>query len=291
MLKKRITWGISFILVFLIGDRAASFLLHQSVEHSQFRYSRLYTDRAKADILLVGNSRGLDFFQPHVEALSERSTFNVSYNGMTMDVANVLIQDYLDRSPETEVMLIDVTLCDRVSAPFVTSFAPYFSYSERLRKLIKATDLSSYYAMRLSHLYRYNNEVFQRILYYQTESDESWLLNRDITTALVNKVEDQHYQIDPRLLADLKSSVSYAKQKGVRVHLVINPYYVPFAKVLKGLDDFKAAVEAETGQAVLDFSEAIEPNIYFGDYQHLNQAGSRVYMQLLYEKGLFEVGK
>lgn len=266
----------------------ASLALHQTVEHSQFRYSRLYTDRANAAILLVGNSRGLGFYQPYVEELSGRSTFNLSYNGMTMDVARVLIQDYLDRSPETKVMLIDVTLCDRVSVPFVTGFAPYFSYSERLRKLIKASDLPSYYAMRLSHLYRYNNEVFQRILYYQNQSDENWLLNRDITTALVNKAKDQQYQIDPKLLADLNTTVQYAQQKGVRVHLLINPYYIPFAQVLKGLDDFKQAVETETGQTVLDFSQALEPNIYFGDYQHLNQEGSRVYMELLHEEGLFK---
>ena len=75
---KQITWIIAFLSLALLGDRMGGFFLHKTTENSQFRYSRLYYANQDADILFVGNSRGLTFYQPEVEKLSALKTMNIS---------------------------------------------------------------------------------------------------------------------------------------------------------------------------------------------------------------------
>lgn len=285
--RRRIGWIVLLILCFFLGDRLVGKILENSVDSSQFRYSRMYRGTAAADIVLIGNSRGLSFYQPYIEAVTGAKTFNLSYNGMTMDVAAVLIADYLERY-QPELLLLDVTMCDRKSKSFTLGFAPYQVQSQRIRKLLKNTDRSMYYAQQLSHLFRYNNELYQRILYYYDQSDETWLLDREITAAMEAEVQHEQYRIDLRYVDQLKATIDLAERKGVKVRLLINPYYLPFANILEGLESFKAQIEATTQHKVYDFSKAIPSKVFFGDYQHLNQKGSEAYIDLLQEQGMFE---
>lgn len=287
-LTRRITWSIALMFLFFTGDRLLAKILAKGVEQSQFRYSRMYRGEAEASILLMGNSRGLGFYQPYIDKVTGERTFNLSYNGMTMDVAAVLIADYLEQYSNARLLVLDVTLCDRKSVPFLTGFSTYAPYSKRLQQLIHQDNPAAYYAQQLSHLFRYNNEVYQRTLYYQNRSDEDWLLERNITKAMEKEVATEEYHIDLRLVEQLKSMIDLAEEKGVKVQLVINPYYAPFAEILDGLDTFKLQIEEVTKHKVHDFSEALPQKEYFGDYQHLNQAGSQAYVELLKKEGIFE---
>ncbi|MBK8428879.1 MAG: hypothetical protein IPL27_24315 [Lewinellaceae bacterium] len=133
---KRTGWYIAFLIVLLAGDRTAGYLLQQQVAQSQFRYSRMYHGTAGADILLLGNSRGLTFYQPYIEEKTGLKTFNLSYNGLPMDVAKVLVQDYLERYPAPKRMLIDITGCDRTNDELMAGFLAYSGQSFRLDTLI-----------------------------------------------------------------------------------------------------------------------------------------------------------
>ncbi|MEL6945636.1 MAG: hypothetical protein AAFO82_23515 [Bacteroidota bacterium] len=230
--SRRFAWVLALVVVFFGGDRLLAKILAKGVEQSQFRYSRMYRGEAEASILLIGNSRGLGFYQPYIEEVTGEKTFNLSYNGMTMDVASVLIADYLEQYSEARLLVLDVTMCDRKSIPFVTGFASYIPYSSRIQQLISETNLTAYYAQKVSHLFRYNNEVYQRTLYYQNHSDEEWLLERNITDAMEEEVSTEEYRIDLRWVEKLNETIDLAEEKGVEVKLVINPYYLPFAETL-----------------------------------------------------------
>ena len=147
---KRIFWILALVVLFFAGDRISGWVLKQLTMSSQFRYSRMYKGEAKSDILLVGNSRGLIFYQPYIEEITGKSTFNISYNGMPMDLGRVLVEDYLDKYPAPEQMIVDVTMCDRKNSQLVTGFNLYAPYSEKLFELIKKDDQSSAYAGKLS---------------------------------------------------------------------------------------------------------------------------------------------
>lgn len=291
---RRLMGILLFILLVLLGDRLVGRGLSKLLDKSQFRYSRLYKGKADAEILLIGNSRGLSFFQPYIEETSGKSTFNLSYNGLPVDLAKALTEDYLEKHQKPKVAIIDITICDRFNKELVAGFSPYISYSHRLDGLIKQNDTKVWVANRLSHLFRYNSEVFQRALFYLRKSDEDWLLNRTITDELIAKTTDPNYSFiikyPPATLDEFKILVSNLQEAQVDVQLVINPYYPIFRERMTNLDQLKSEVENKTGLPVHDYSRAVQGDENFGDLQHLNKKGSRIYIDLLNQDGFFNQG-
>ncbi|MEL6867679.1 MAG: hypothetical protein AAFP19_24855 [Bacteroidota bacterium] len=289
---KKLYWIIGLILVFFAGDRLGGWLLGQLAGQSQFRYSRLYQQKAQSDILLLGNSRGLIFYQPYIEELTGQSTFNFSYNGLPIDLGQVLLADYLDRYENPDILLIDVSMCDRINNQLVSGFNLYSPHSQRLDQLIVDSIPTVAYAGRLSHLFRYNGEVFQRALYYLGKSDEYWLNEREMNEHLVQTVaqsDSLRFHLPGNTLGALSSTVRIAKKKGLTVRLLVNPYYSPYAERFIDFDRWLQNIELATGMKVYDYSQAIKDVKAFSDYQHLNQYGARLYIDLLKKDGLLEV--
>ncbi|MEO1260054.1 MAG: hypothetical protein AAFZ15_14770 [Bacteroidota bacterium] len=287
---KNILWVISVILLAFAGDRAGAFILNKITDQSQFRYSRLYNGQASCDVLLAGSSRGLIFYQPYIEEKTGLTTTNLSYNGMPIQLAAPIIKDHIDKNGAPKILLLDVTLLDtRMYAKLATGFNHYTPYSERLSDLLRDSFPNDYYAGKVTNLYRYNSEVFQRTLYYLNKSDEDWLLDRVISPSLQNGIAAQkefNYEFNEKMLADLNDVVKYAQAKNINVKLVINPYYPPFAEKIGNLIELKKAVENITGLKVHDYANSIQDVEGFGDYQHLNKNGARAFIDLLIKDGI-----
>jgi len=296
---KKIFWILAVLILFLVGDRIAGLVLKQLTSSTQFRYARLYKGEAKSDILFVGNSRGLIFYQPYAEEISKLNTFNLSYNGMPADLAGVMVQDYFEKYQAPKHMIVDVTLCDRDNKQLISSFNLYTPYSTRLDSLMKARNPKVHYGGKLSHLYLHNSEVFQRGLVYLKKSDEDWLLDRVITDYLVEDVKNlEPYTINANdtltknideeliLMGELNKMVKLAQSKGTKVSLVINPYFPAFADKMTNLQEFKSKIEKATGLPVADYSKAVTDKKGFGDYQHLNKHGAKLYLDRLKKDGI-----
>jgi len=289
--RQRFFWLVSFVLLVFIGDRLGGFLLQQVTASSQFRYSRLYQGKAQADILLLGNSRGLGLYQPYVEEFTGKTTFNLSYNGLPADAARVLVQDYLERYQPPELLLIDITLCDRRNPQLLAGFNLYVPYSKRIADVLAEQVPKSYHGGNVSHLYRYNSEIFQRTLFHFSKTDEEWLIDRTITPELADSVQNQavyDIELHPYLLKNLAELVQIAQESDVQVALVISPYFLPYAERMQSLLPLKKAVEELTELPVHDYSQALPKTDYFGDYQHVNKKGSRAYLQLLVKDGILK---
>ena len=275
-----------FGAIVFAGDRLGGWGLKKITDSSQFRYARMYQNKAASDILLLGNSRGLCFFQPQIEAITSKNTFNLSYNGLPMNVAKALVLDYFDHYPTPELLLIDVTLCDRANQQLLSEFVLYAPYSKRLQELLQKEQPQHYHAAQWTHLFRYNNELFQRTLFYWNRNDEDWLLDRVISPTMQSNTAAQSYSIDTFLVNELVALTEEAQKKEIKVHLLINPYYPPSLKTMKGLNEFERQIEAATGLEVHNYANALQEDSYFGDYQHLNKTGSRAYLELLFRDGL-----
>jgi len=309
---KNALWIFAVLAVTFLGDRAIGYVMQSQAANSQFRYARLYDNRAAADILLVGNSRGLIFYQPYIEEVTKSETFNLSYNGMPIDLMNVLVQDYFDLYPAPKKMVVDVTMCDRLNDQLMSGFKMYAPYSERLSNLLAEKSKTAYDGAQFSHLFRYNSEVYQRNLLYQNKTDEDWLLDRVISDNMVEgsaNLEDYTIDFEPTktvkknktsfeylsnqlvgtaeddketnpeyVINQLVEMVKYAQSKGTEVELVINPYFPAFANKIINIQDLKKTVEARTGLPVKDYSMAIKETAGFGDYQHLNKTGARAFI-------------
>ena len=285
-------WIISLLILAFAGDRVGAFILKKITDQSQFRYSRLYNGQAGCDILLAGSSRGLIFYQPYMEEKTGLSTTNLSYNGMPMELAAPLIKDHIDKNGTPELLLLDITLLDaRMYARLVTEFNFYVPYSERLSGLLRDSFPNDYYAGKVTNLYRYNSEVFQRTLYYLNKSDEDWLLDRVISPSLQSDVVKQktfNYDFNKKMLADLNNAVKYAQSKNVEVKLIVNPYYPAFAEKIGNLNELINAVEKTTELKVHNYANSIQEVEGFGDYQHLNKNGAKAFIDLLVEDGVLK---
>ncbi len=299
MLKKRLTWLILLLVFTFAGDRLGGWILGKIRDRSEFRYSRLYTDRAKADILLVGNSRGLPLFQPYVEEATGKNTMNLSYNGLPNYLGVAFVLDYLDRYPAPDVIVYDITICNGGNPPLTIGMAPYATYSNRVDSLIKAVSdqdeterfYAAWKAHKFSHLYQYNSEVFLQMLYYQGKTDKYWLMDREIPQVMIDSMavfKTLPFSIWPSMISDLRQMVSVAKSKGTKVKFIVGPYFPDYAKKLSNLQNLIDTTQQVTGIPVLDFSNALQRKDFFADYQHPNLKGSKAYIQLLKEAGIFE---
>ncbi len=286
---KKSLWLPATLLLFFLADRAGGFLLQKITDESQMRYSRLYRGDAAADILLLGNSRGLTFYQPFIDEKSGKRSFNLSYNGLPMDLGHVLAADYLERYPPPGVLLIDITTLDRRNDALITGFLPYVKNSARLSGLIHEKSPTSWWGGRASELFRFNNEVFQRAFYHLNTSDADWLLDREIAPALAAEVEKNHYdlKIDTFLVDELAATTRLAQQKGVAVRLVISPYFPGFAGNVGNLDALKSICEQRTGFPVKDYSRSLDDcPACFGDFMHPNKKGAARYIDLMRADGV-----
>lgn len=300
MLRKRLTWLVLLLVFAFVGDRFGGWILGKIRDNSQFRYSRLYTNRAKADILLVGNSRGLPLFQPYVEEATGKTTLNLSYNGLPNYLGVAFVLDYLDRYPAPDVIVYDVSICNGGNPPLLNGMAPYAEYSPRVDSLIQAVcdldTMKTYYAawsgQQVSHVYRYDSEVFLQILYYLTKTDKYWLVDRVIPDQMIKEMDQfpvLPYDIWPSMMDDLNQLVKAADSKGTKVKFILGPYFPGFAKA-KVIDKQRLidTTTLVTGLPVHDFSSSLTDPSFFADYQHPNKKGSKAYIQLLKENGIFD---
>ncbi len=285
---KHLLWYVAFLALLFTGDRLTGWLLQRQTMSSQFRYSRLYNGQARAELLLVGNSRGLTFYEPYIEETTGKSTFNLSYNGLPMDAANALVQDYLDRYPAPGTMLLDITICDRANNELLAGFSTYSPFSVRLAGLLRDSLPKMWGGNQLSQLTRFNNEIFQRAMFHHQTKDNAWLLDRVIAPKLIAEAEQHAYplEVHPKLVEQLRLAVQAAQAKGVQVHLVISPYFPGFDKHVNNLDALKTAVEQATGLPVHDYRQALTDPTDFGDYMHPNKKGSLHYIDLLRKEGV-----
>lgn len=289
---KQLLWYSSFVVLVFLGDRIGGLILHRQALESQFRYAQLYRRLAEADILLLGNSRGLTFYQPHIEEITGRKTCNLSYNGLPMDAAKCLTLDFLDIKnfePNGEpLMLLDITMCDRENDELLAGFTTFTERSKNLDTLIHNKIPKVWWGGKVSWLFKYNNEIFQRALYYRNRSDKDWLLDREISPDLAAEVSKHSYdlEIQPYLIQKLKETVAKVQASGTHVELVISPYFPGFQ--VKNLDLLKSEVEKATGLPVRDYRNALSDPTDFGDFMHPNKKGSRKYLDLLKRDGVLK---
>lgn len=291
---KKILWVIGLITLVFVGDRVGGKMLQFLTDNSEFRYSRLYKSKAESDILLVGNSRGLVFYQPYIEEVTSAKTFNISYNGMHISLARVLMEDYLERHKTPKLVLFEVSMADYSDEKLIPSFALHSQESKGIDSLIFHYDPTVGWASKVSHLYRYNSEVFHRSLYYLNKSDKFWLLDRKINDNVIGEleaVEEVTFGLKEERQLELKRIVDLANQYDTEIRLVINPYFPPYADKITNLEEWKSQIEDLTGQKVYDYTRAIEDFKSFADYTHLNKYGSKMYIEQLKRDKVFEVQK
>lgn len=287
----KLIWAGALLLSIFLGDRLIGAGFRQIMFSSQFRYSQMYKGGLDAEVLIIGNSRGVNsFYQPALEDLLGKEVINMSYNGLRMDIARVLIEDYLSLNNPPKTILLEASVLSKAYPELIKEFKPYAAPSTALqRKLAEAYPQEAMFSS-ISHLFALNSELFLRSLYYLNRDDQNWINQGTIDEASVTnlkKYKGSRFEVSEALLQDVKEVYQLCQSQNIELKLVLSPYLPAYAAKILNLEEWKAEITTVVeGIEVLDHAAVITGREYFADWVHLNKKGSKVYLQYLLENNI-----
>jgi hypothetical protein len=279
---------------FYILDRTIAFSLNEFVKGSKIRFSRVYNGKVSAEIVILGDSRGVNsIYAPDVTKTTGKQTFNLSYNGMSIVIANALWYDYLEKNPPPKLLLLEVTNVNS-NSKLVNNLTPYLYQSNRLKAILKERNPAVYWACQISHLYRFNGEMTIRALYYLRKSDQNWINRNHISEKFAKSYSPykRHQRsfdsVRPDSAKALKSIIRRAQGVGVTVRLFIGPYLPAYLKNTDRYSDWKREVQQlADGLPLWDYGMALKNIEYFADPLHMNLDGERALLSRLLIDGFY----
>jgi len=288
--RRALIWFAALLALVFAGDRVLAWALGQVMVRSQFRFSRLYRGGNDADIVILGDSRGVhSFYQPEIEKLTGLRAFNLSYNSMSTRIAEAVLRDYLDRNRAPRLVVIEAT-CTIPEGALAGQLGTYASFSPRLAALYAEAHPDGALTGRLFHLLRLNSEFYFEALHYQTRSDQDWINRSTIPAGLRNRQPGLWSPPRPENLEALNRIVTLLKQRGIEVRLVIAPYW----PVPVNMPEIANAIDASIRRAdpqlhVLNYAGAVTDPEEFADGVHLNERGSIALLEILKRDGVFAI--
>ena len=252
----------------------------------------MYTGTAASDILIVGNSRGVNsFYQPALEEALQQRVFNLSYNGLRVDIARRLIEDYLAHQPAPRVLVLEASALTQAYPELLKDFKVFAPPGSAVATLFQREFPQQATFARLSHLYRYNSPMLLRAMYYWQRSDQGWINERNISDAQIAALANfkgTQLNTNTDLLADLAAIQTLCSERGIKLQVVLAPYYPAYAEKFNNIADWKARLDAVLDQPVRDYSRAVPAErIYYADWVHLNRAGGLQFLETLLTDNIF----
>jgi hypothetical protein len=284
--RKALLWIATLVLVVMAGDRLLSWTLGRVLVRSRFRYSQLYRGGTNADILIMGDSRGVNsFYAPAIEEMTGKKAFNLSYNSMSPVVAEALILDYLDRNQPPKMVIIEPT-CVMVDGAVLTELRPFATLSPRLMALYQRKHPAAARTEKIFHLLLLNTGFFVDALHYMRHSDQDWIMRGSLPATS----EPEGKRVVPFLPGNreaLQRIVTALRRRGLEVRFVIAPYY---AKGIENLPELVAALQkfapGDEHVRIATYDTVVSDPALFADHVHLNEQGSRVFLAMLQRDGV-----
>jgi hypothetical protein len=298
VLRRLVTAFIVLACLYFPADRIASYGLDQVVKQSGFRLSKLYSGGLNPDILIFGNSRAVNaFYAPDLKDQLDQSVFHLGYNGMSTELCEAIFLDYLDYNAKPALVVFEVTNLS-VSNDLIKDLKLYAGLSPRLRSVIERDDPRLNTICSVSHLYRYNCELFLRSLYYLGKSDQAWInsgnIDPDFAVSFIPTEEDQADELYPTAGTNwdaLQRVIKKCNSEGIELRLVASPYLPAFRNHLNDyepwVNSFRSALTDP--ELFYDYSQGLSGSIYFADVLHINRKGSRALLDIMIQDGIFNV--
>jgi hypothetical protein len=283
--KRFAVWFALLLIVVIAGDRIGAFVCSRVLLGSQFRFSRVYRGGSSAEVVVIGDSRGVhSFYAPAIEQLTGRPALNLSFNSMSMPIAEALLSDYLDRNEKPRMVIIETT-CVVVDRGLVSELRTYAGLSKRLEALYAHEHPRAAAAGRLFRLLPYDSEFFLRALMYLRRSDQDWINRNVIAPQLAAGPRGRWSpRPHPENLAALGRLVPMLQSRGIEVTLLIAPYH---RSLMVDMNEIIQAVQRSVpGAHVLNYADAIEDSRYFADGVHMNADGSEAFLRMLCRDGV-----
>lgn len=291
--RRAALWLLALLAVTVAGDRILASVLSRIALGSQFRFAQLYRAGTDADIVILGDSRGVHtFYSPDIEQKTHSRTLSLAYNGMSTVVAEAILLDYLDRHAPPKMVILEVTsLQDDLQ--LMTELRTYTNLSPRLRTLYTVAHPRAAAIGRVFNLYPLNSDFFSESLRCYRRSDQDWIMRTVISPELVASPRGP-WIIRPRQqsLDALQRMAALARAKGITLRVVLAPYHP--SGMPKDVPVFVAAAEralkaGDPGQHVWNYIGALHDDRFFGDRVHMNYDGSRELLAILERDRFFDL--
>lgn len=270
---------VGFLFLWLIVDRIVSVGLEKALLNSNFRISKIYKGDVQAQILILGNSRGVNgFYAPKIEEDTGLKTLNLSYNGLSIATARLLLEDYLEYNSVPKILLYEVTNLN-VGKMSDNILQLYSGISPRMQEnWEKSNPYFAYVQKFVAQTNRYNGELFLRALYYTNKSDQNWINRYQISDAFVeNYVAGEAAKewtiINPVAKEELIKIRSICVAHGIEFVPVITPIAPILFREIEEYENWVAEIEALIDQPIIDFGREIGELKYFADPVHMNLNG------------------
>ena len=189
------------------------------------------------------------------------------------------------------VLEISNLFSDTFMAP---EYRPFMGVSDRLAALVRSRQATWFPWLDISHLYRFNTEYLLRaLLFLVRPSDQTPEAIGSISAARIDAYLATHprYEVNPKAVPVLASTIDALEAKGVEPVLVLAPYHLASFRI----DDWRAEVLAEVrqglprGVTIHDWSLVLPDDASFADPLHMTPAGRRALATRVAFSGLGDV--
>jgi hypothetical protein len=266
----------------LVGDRTAAWVIDGAVAMSQFRYSLVYKGGLSYDILVVGNSRAVhSVFAPEMSEKVCLSVFNAAFDGMSGDLMEALLLDYLDHNASPKAVLIEVS--NATQGPNLASEMRLFAKGHLRAVVDRLTPFAPWWES-VSHLYRFDNEMTLRALYYRHRSDQDWIASGPpMTDEVISNLKRLQWDTNAAGFAAIVRLGHELRDRGITPIFYVAPLHPVFGRLVPEYDRVFKEMAVQLGPEfpIIDMSTAIRDNGKFVDVLHTNIFGSRVVMTRL----------
>lgn len=280
-----------FIALLFVGDRLGAWCLQKLVARSQDRYVAMYEGRAKAEILVLGNSRADNHFPPQMmsRALAV-TTVNLGLGGVSARLSEALMNDFIERNGAPRLIVLEVTVLDADPAT-IGDMMIFTSYSRRIAALLKESAPRLFYTMMVFNLFQYNNEMLWRILYHVWNPPFDRVHHGTMTPAFLEQIRKRSVHLTNYVdnEAALRRMLDHAQERGVPVRIVITPYLKDQFAKFTNFESWKARVEQfARGQKIWDYSRSFDDPALFRDSVHMNTVGTMQLLEVMINDGFYE---
>jgi hypothetical protein len=309
---KNLVYLLSFIMLYFIGDRIIANQLYQVVKSSQFRFSEIYNGNQKNEILILGNSRGVNsFYVPELNRRLNKKVFNLSYNGMDMEIVKILFYDYLEKNQKPQQLIIEISnilsveplsqknqeaKIDVEDIGLAGDLKVYSPHSHRIRNMVGKRSPNLIFWSDISNISIYNGEMFLRIINYLKSSDQNWSNGRTITNKMLEVVNyEPNYicKLSKHQINELQEILAFARKNNIDVKLVVGPYLPVYRDKILNYSETIANLSNQLtsnefgSNLLMDYSKSINDSNKFADKLHANTLGSKEMIGVMIKDGLF----
>lgn len=287
--RRAVVWLMVLAAVVVAGDHLAAAVFRQVLLRSQCRFSRIYRGGNDADIVIIGDSRGVhSFYAPAIRELTGWRALNLSYNSMSPPIAEAVLLDYLDHNRAPRMVVIEATSVI-TSGALTSELRTYAGLSPRMYDLYAADHRVAAAASRVFWLFPLNSELFLAALHYMRHDDQDWIFRQSIPAALRGPQPGWRLEPFAENVPALARMVRLLRARGIEVRVIIAPYAPN--KLPLNAGEVAGLLERQIGVPVLNYVDSVRDIDGFADTVHLNERGSRELLGILVRDGVLGMAR